>query len=151
MKIIKISVNLELSVHEFPDGNYTQQNEVLRKLIGNGCDTYEHVMPNKLYTELHMKNHPTRVPGQCVSMLVDGEGLLKDNKPNLIGSYLYEVNKRGNLIMGNVLFVGEYLDKEGIDFCGIENNVFEVLKQKLEKLIFLTKMKKEMMEGEDIL
>ena len=36
MKIIRISTELELSVHEFPEGNYSQQNHALRELIGNG-------------------------------------------------------------------------------------------------------------------
>lgn len=38
--------------------------------------------------------------------------------------------------------------------CGMEDSVFEVLEQKLEKIIFLTKVTKvakELMEGVDIL
>lgn len=154
MKIIKVSTELELSVHEFPPGNYAQQNGAFRKLIGNGCDIYEHVMPNRLYTELQMKNQPTRVPGQCVSVLVDGEGLLKENKPNLLGSYLYEADKHGNLIMGNILFVGEKWGEEGIDFCGIEDAVLEILEQKLKKLAILlnvAKVVEELMKGVDVL
>ena len=108
MKLIKISTELEMTVHDFPTGNHRKQNKVLRELIGNGCNLYEHVMPRRLYTELHQRNHPTKIPGQCVSMLIDEEGRLKeDMKPNLIGSYLYETEKHGNPIMGNILFVGE--------------------------------------------
>jgi hypothetical protein len=135
MKIIKISTELEMTVHEFPCGGYTQENRFLRELIGNHCDIFENVMPNRLYTELHMKNQPTGVPGQCVTMLIDEEGRLKENKPNLIGSYLYEVDKHGSLIMGNILFVGVEWRKDGIDFCGIEDSVFQDLEQKLKKLI----------------
>ena len=29
MKLIKISTDLEMTVHEFPDGSYEQQNEFL--------------------------------------------------------------------------------------------------------------------------
>lgn len=143
MKLIKISTDLELSVHEFPDGTYEEQNQFLRELIGNYCDIYEHIMPCRLYTDLHMKDRPTKIPGQCVSMLVDEEGLLKENEPNLIGSYLYETDRHGNPIMGNVLFVGEEWGSDGIDFCGIEDSVFEVLKLQLNNMICTMKATKE--------
>lgn len=54
MKIIKVSTELEMSVHEFPEGTMREQNKVLYGLIGNGCDLVEHVMPKRLYTELKM-------------------------------------------------------------------------------------------------
>ena len=63
MNLIKISTDLELTVHEFPSGGYAKENRFLRELIGNHCDIYEHIMPERLYTELHMKNRPTKVPG----------------------------------------------------------------------------------------
>ena len=78
MNLIKISTDLELSVHEFPTGTHEEQNNKLRELIGNDCRLYEHVMPKRLYTELHQMDHPTKVKGQCVSMLIDEEGLLKE-------------------------------------------------------------------------
>lgn len=95
MKIIKVSTELEMSVHEFPEGTMREQNKVLYGLIGNGCDLVEHVMPKRLYTELKMPSSPVKEPGKCVSMLIDEEGRLKPNKANLIGSYLYEVDKHG--------------------------------------------------------
>lgn len=143
MKIIRINTELDLSVHEFPEGNYSQQNEAIRELIGNGCSTYGHVMPRRLYTVLEMADHPTAVSGECVSMLVDEEGLSKEISPNLIGSFLYETDRHGYPIMGNVLFVGEELGDDGIDFCGIEESVFKQLEQKLYNLIFAIKEKKE--------
>ena len=48
MKLIKISTDLELSVYEFPDGTYEEQNQFLQELIGNNCHIYEHVMPDRL-------------------------------------------------------------------------------------------------------
>lgn len=143
MKMIKITTNLELSVHEFPDGSYAKQNEALQNLIGNNCRIYEHIMPGRLYTELHMKNRPTKVSGQCVSMLIDEEGLLKENEPNLIGSYLYETDRHGHPIMGNILFVGEECGGDGMDFCGIEDSVFKLLKFELEDMICEMKATKE--------
>ena len=74
MKIIRITTDLEMTVHDFPEGTHEAQNHVLRELIGNDCRIYEHVMPERLYTSLKMKNRPTKVPGQCVSMLIDEEG-----------------------------------------------------------------------------
>lgn len=79
MKIIRITTDLEMTVHDFPEGTHEEQNHELRELIGNDCRIYEHVMPERLYTNLKMKNRPTKVPGQCVSMLIDEEGLLKPN------------------------------------------------------------------------
>lgn len=35
MNLIKISTDLELSVHEFPTGTHEEQNNKLRELIGN--------------------------------------------------------------------------------------------------------------------
>ena len=54
MKIIKVSTELEMSVHEFPSGTIREHNKALCELIGNGCDLVEHVMPKRLYTELKM-------------------------------------------------------------------------------------------------
>ncbi len=143
MKIIKISTDLELSVHEFPSSTHEEQNKFLRELIGNGCDIYEHVMPDRLYTELHMFEYPSKIPGQCVSMLIDEEGSLKENVPNLIGSYLYRTEQHGCPIMGNILFVGEEWGGDGIDFCGIDDRVFELLELELKNLIFTMKSDKE--------
>lgn len=143
MKLIKISTDLEMTVHEFPDGTYEEQNQFLRELIGNYCRIYEHVMPKRLYSDLHMKDRPTKMPGQCVSMLIDEEGRLKENEPNLIGSYLYETDRHGCPIMGNVLFVGEEWSGDGIDFCGIEDSVFQLLELQLNNMIFAMKATKE--------
>ena len=143
MKLIKISTDLEMTVHDFPNGSYEQQNEFLRELIGNHCRIYEHIMPKRLYSDLHMTDHPTKVSGQCVSMLIDEEGLLKENEPNLIGSYLYETDRHGHPIMGNILFVGEEWGSDGIDFCGIEDSVFQILELQLNNMVYAMKATKE--------
>ena len=90
MKIIKISTEFEMTIHDFPEGTMREQNKVLCELIGNGCDIVEHVMPNRLYTMLKMSPTPTRMPGECVSMLIDEEGRLKPNRANT----LFPWNKR---------------------------------------------------------
>lgn len=63
MKIIRISTDLELTVHDFPDGTYTQQHKELCELIGNYCDIYESVEPRRLYTELNMQTSPLQRMG----------------------------------------------------------------------------------------
>lgn len=139
MKLIKISTDLELSVHEFPQGSYEEQNDYLRGLIGNGCSVYEHVMPKRLYTDLGACDHPTGIPGECVSMLVDEEGRLKPNAVNMVGSYLYMTDRHKNPIMGNILLVGEELGDDGLDFCGIEEGEFERLVAELNTLVLRAK------------
>lgn len=145
MKIIKISTDMELTVHEYPTGTVSEQNEYFRNLIGNGCDIYEHVMPARLYTDLKMKNHPTNIPGQCVSMLIDEEGLLKENVPNFVGSYLYKTDKHNIPIMGNILFVGEEWGSDGINFCGIEEETFKLLETELSNMILAIKATMEVL------
>ena len=147
MNLIKISTDLELSVHEFPTGTHEEQNNKLRELIGNDCRLYEHVMPKRLYTELHQMDHPTKVKGQCVSMLIDEEGLLKEVIiPNLIGSYLYEIDKHNIPITGNILIVGEEWTGDGIDFCGIEESVFKILELQLNNMIMAMKATMEVLK-----
>ena len=144
MKLIKISTDLELSVHEFPEGTHEEQNQFLQELIGNNCCIYEHVRPVRLYREWNITARPD-IPGQCVSMLVDEEGRYKPNAENPVGSYLYGADEHGQPIMGNILFVGEERGRNGIDFCGIEDNTFEMLEWKLDSLIYA--MKKEAKES----
>ncbi len=144
MKIIKISTDLELTVHEYPEEkSYVQQNKVLCELIGNHCDIYECVEPKRLYTKLNMYNSPITVAGRCVCMLVDEEGLLKENEPNLVASYLYETDIHQNPIMGNVLFVGKKWVNDGIDFCGIEDSICQSLENKLKNIVYKMKIAKE--------
>ncbi len=43
-KIIKVSTDLEVTVHDFPQGTIREQNKKLYDLIGNGCEMIEQVM-----------------------------------------------------------------------------------------------------------
>lgn len=135
MNIIRVSTKNEISVHEFPEGTWDYKQRTLCELIGNNCQIVEHVMPKRLYTELKQPNTPTDIKGQCVSMLMDEEALLKPNESNSIGSYLYETDKHGYPIMGNILIIGEYIDEDGIEFSGIEDGIFEGLYGQLDNLI----------------
>lgn len=141
MKLIKITTDNEISVHEFPEGNYSEQNEALADLIGPKCRLCEHVMPNRLYKELGGSNKVGKVKWSCVSMLVDEEFLYHDLDMNGVGSFLYETDKHGSPIMGNILIVGEVWTGDGIDFCGMSEQQFNLLYPKLEEL---TKKAREM-------
>lgn len=77
----------------------------------------------------------------CVSMLVDEEFLYHDLDMNGVGSFLYETDKHGSPIMGNILIVGEVWTGDGIDFCGMSEQQFNILYPKLEEL---TKKAREM-------
>lgn len=127
-KIIKVDTDLNVTVCDFPGGSIREQCRKLCELIGNGCDIIEHVMPGRLYAELGHSAQVECRDSKCVSMLVDdGFFYRKGVKLNQIGSYLYETDKHGSPIWGNVLFVGERCGDDGILFTGIEQGVFEKL------------------------
>ncbi len=135
MKIIRISTDLELTTHEFPEGKtICEQNKVLRGLIGPGCSIYEHVMPKRLYKVLGGSNRVTKRPGDCVNMLVDEEGLLKGLPYNMVGSYLYETDIHKHYIVGNILIAGEVMTEDGICFCDISEEQFNLLYPKLKNI-----------------
>lgn len=137
MKILKLTRDNNITVHEYPNGNYREQNTALSELIGNGCRLVEEVRPKRLYEKLKFKFTATENEGDSVSMLVDEEGLLKDKiYVNPIASYLYEWDKHGAIIVGNVLFIGERLDCDGaIYYCGLSEENFTRLKSCLEKMV----------------
>lgn len=135
MKIIRVSTENLVTVHDYPGGTTLEQTQSLAELIGNGCRLVEHVMPRRLYDKLKYSSCPTCEKGECISMLVDEEGLLKEEPIiNPIGSYLYEVDKHGCPIVGNILFIGEYLTADGISFSGLSESNFNSLKGHLEQM-----------------
>lgn len=119
MSVIKVSTDRKISVHEV-----SLNNKMLCELIGNNCDCVEQVLPRRLYSELHHTNDPST--GKGVVMLVDEEGLMKDdfwNNLNLVASWLYETDKHLSPIVGNVLFVGVKYENMGISFCDLDKEV----------------------------
>lgn len=134
MKIIKISTDNEVSIHDFPEGSFLKQHRVLRGLIGPRCELYERVTPERLYTELGASNEASTKKGARVSMLIDEEACYHDLEDNLVGSWLYGADKHGNAIRGNILFVGETWSEDGVDFCGIAEDQFAMLLPKLTEL-----------------
>lgn len=136
MKIIKVSTDNVVSVHDYPEGSFREQNAVLVELIGNGCEMLECVRPKRLYEKLRFQCQPTINEGESVTMLVDEEGLLKDEiVVNPIGRYLYEIDKHGYPIAGNILFVGEQMSGDDILYCGLSDTNFLRLKYCLDKMV----------------
>lgn len=132
MRIIRVTTQNEISVHEYPA---IRENEILQMLIGNDCSMFEHVMPRRLYQRYGAISEVTRTPGEAIAMLVDEEGLLKTNQVNLLGSMLYETDKHGSPIVGNILIVGKKWFNSGISFCGIEDKQFEKIYPQLERAL----------------
>lgn len=134
-KIIKVSPDFKLTVHDFPEGPIQEQTQKLCGLIGNGCDIIQNVMPRRLYTKLGHTREVKTESSKCVSMLVDEEFFYRDGcKLNVVGSYLYETDKHGSPILGNILFVGNWEQEEGIAFGGIEEETFGTLSQQLKDI-----------------
>ena len=74
------------------------------------------------------------VPGSKVSMLVDEEFYFHcdGTKLNKIASWLYETD--GSPILGNALIIGEKYGNEGIAFCEMSEEQFDLVFPKLEEL-----------------
>lgn len=103
--IIKVTAgnDVEISVHEFPNGSIRDINKMFTDLIG--CDWYERIRPKRVRDNWGINN---------IDMLVDEEELLKPNELNYLGTWLY-----GAPIMGNILFVTEHMTEDGPEFCGL--------------------------------
>ena len=65
MKLIKITTENQISVHDFPEGSFMERNMALRDHIGPKCELYEHVMPKRLYKELHGSSKRGRTSACC--------------------------------------------------------------------------------------
>lgn len=133
-KLVRVSTDLQVTIHDYPEGSYQMQNKALRKLIGKDCNLYESVSPKRLYSKVKIGKKMEK-EGHRMVMLVDEEGLLKSLESNILGSWLYETDKHGYPIAGNVLFVGTKYTGMGIDFCGISEDAAESLKKEFEEQI----------------
>lgn len=135
-RIIKITSESEITVHDVSDVQQETQefNELLNALIGDSCDCFEMVTPNRLYTELGVNRVVSRNVGEYAAMLVDEEGAIKKLKVNPIGSFLYESDIHNNFIYGTILIIGVYQDSLGGSFSGLCENTFNLLYPKLKRL-----------------
>ena len=78
-KIIKVSMDLEVTVHDFPEGRPETQNRQLCELIGGGCDTLENVMPKRLYREQLIQEAKAALSWEVFSLAF--MELCKENAP----------------------------------------------------------------------
>lgn len=134
MKIIRITADNEISTFDVPEGDVSVVDSWLYGLIGPECETMEHVMPRRLYTELGASNKRRKELGSCTSMLMDGDAWTHNLAVNLVASWLYESDLHGHLIRGNVLIIGEHWKSEGFEYCGMSDEQHRLLYPKLEKL-----------------
>lgn len=135
MKIIRITADSEISVHEFPEGTFEEQNEVLRSLIGPKCELIEHVMPKRLYNVIGASNTVGIERGSCANILIDEDGHCHKLPLNVVGSWMYETDKHGYPILGNILVAGETWAGTGIDFCGLSEEQFNLIYPRLEEIV----------------
>lgn len=140
MRIIKISTDNMISVHKYPESNVRK---TLFGLIGNYCSIVECVKPQRLYRDLGAVAATSNVPGEAVALLVDEEGLLKENAINAVASFLYGTDKHSHPIVGNVLVIGVKWERGGVSFCGIEDSQFEMLYPRLKELTEKAKKARE--------
>lgn len=132
--IIRISTDNEVTVHEYPKGDDSEQMQYLKALIGEKCTTVEHVSPRRLYTVVGASDKPTKVRGNAASILVDEDGHFHNLPVNAIGSYLYETDLHGNPILGNLLVIGEFDNGDGIEFSNLSNSQFNIIFPEINQL-----------------
>ena len=143
MKIIRITANNEITIHDFPENvSYSKLNEYLRGLIGDDCELYEVARLPRIYEEFGASNEMTREIGSSVVCLVDEEGLFKNLPVNAIGSYLYKTELHGHSIVGTILVVGEYWGVDGPDISGLSDQQFNLLYPQLCDLVKIVKREK---------
>lgn len=140
MRIIKISTDNVISVHEYPEKDDLK---TLCSLIGNYCSMVEYVKPRRLYSDLGALATVSNVPGEAVALLVDEEGLLKENAVNDVASFLYGTDKHNQPIVGDILVIGAKWEGGGVSFCGIEDSQFETLYPRLKELAEKAKKARE--------
>lgn len=99
MKTIKVDTSNNMLVVELTE--YRKLRELLQGIP-------EHVRPRQLK--------------QPFCMMVDEEGVLKNLPLNLLGSMLYETDKHGCPIVGDIYFMKEEWLNDGCDIVGLTDN-----------------------------
>lgn len=88
-KTVILTTENKVSVVDIPWGY-----EGWCKAIGGGCNIVELVKTQRMFDLFNMP----------VLMIVDEEGLLRDQDLNFVASMLYGMDQHGNPIVGNVVF-----------------------------------------------
>lgn len=131
--MILITPNNDVKELEYPDEGLKSWKK-LKEHIGNRCELIEHVQPKRLYTEIGAGIEVKNTPGSKVSMLVDEEFYFHCDKTKLnkIASWLYETDRHGYPILGNVLIIGEKYGNAGIEFCEMSEEQFNLIFPRLK-------------------
>jgi len=112
-KIVKVPVFGDVEILDAPeDFDY----KWLAKQIG--CDWIEVVRPRDRLAE-------------GLIMIVDEEGLLKENVINIAGSWLYGTDLHGQPIVGDMLIIKEVYGDDGPEFASMSEETAESLKEDL--------------------
>lgn len=106
MKTIKIDTNCQIKVLDIPSISSLSDS----RLLG---DFPEHVLPRRL--------------PQPYSMFIDERGILKKLPVNRIGSYLYETDKHGNPIVGDIYLFKDGYGPDGFDSLGLSDEDISTL------------------------
>lgn len=126
--ILRVTTDGQVTEHEYPT---MDMRKTLCTLIGEKCELFERVRPRRLYTELgHSSDCYSDI---SVAMLVDEEGIYHELKENPFASWLYETDKHGWPIWGDVLFISEHAVPDGIDFCNMSDATLEKLKEQVKE------------------
>lgn len=88
-KTVKITTDNKISVVDIP---WTR--EEWYEVIGGGCDIVETVKTQRMFDLF-------RTP---ILMIIDEEGLIREQELNLVASLLYGMDEHGHPIVGNVIF-----------------------------------------------
>ncbi len=119
--IIRLSADGQVNSEHFP---VLHCMDALAGMIGNGCDFVEMVRPERLYSRFNCTYEvDPKEPGKAIAMLVDEEGKCKSPMPpiNYMASWLYGADMHGQVIVGNVLFVGLKLENGSPSFCPLDD------------------------------
>lgn len=106
MKAIKIDTNNQISVLDIPSISSLSDGGLLG-------ETPEHVLPRRLPPPY--------------SMFIDECGQLKNLPVNIIGSYLYETDKHGSPIVGDIYLFKDGYGPDGFDSLGLSDEDISTL------------------------
>ena len=90
-KLVRVSTDLQVTIHDYPEGSYQMQNKALRKLIGKDCDLYESVSPKRLYSKVKVSKKMEK-EGHRMVMLVALRTLIQPKNYPPIDQALYDTS-----------------------------------------------------------
>lgn len=133
-KIFVITPEGDIREEDYPTGGLDNEYKTLTSLIGGKCERVERVLPTRLYTALGGNNNYPSFGGCRPNMLVDEDFYEHLSAFNIVGSWLYMTDQHGYSILGNIIIAGETKVEDGLDYCGLNDDQYALLKPQLERL-----------------